>query len=182
MAKREGMENPAPRIDLERCNGCGRCILVCEQGVLAIVAERAQVVNPDACTYEMHCERACPATAISHLFLVIIESPKEQPLSLPTFISDWREKVVFGSEGPQPQILVENERMKAVLVGLDAGQRVPLHPAPQGVFHFVDGSGWMTVEDVRHPVHAGTIVIVPEGAKRGIEADERLVFIAVRVM
>ena len=66
-------------------------------------------------------------------------------------------------------------------VGLEPGQALPVHPAPRGVFHFLEGSGWMTVAGERQPVSAGATVFVPAGAERGVEATTRLALLAVRV-
>jgi len=98
-----------------------------------------------------------------------------------TLVSNWREKITFSPNGPQPFVLVENERIKAVLVGLEPGQKLPPHPGPDGVYQFLDGAGWMTVDDERLRVQAGSIVVVPPGAKRGIEAETRLAFVGVRL-
>jgi len=92
----------------------------------------------------------------------------------------WQDKVVYSKESPQPQTLIENEKFKIVLVGLEPGQKLPPHPAPAGAYHFLDGKGWMTVNDERVAVSAGATVIAPENAKRGIEAETRLAFIGVR--
>ena len=67
----------------------------------------------------------------------------------PLVYPDWRSKVVFSGEGPQPQILVENEKLKVVVAGLEAGQRIPAHPESLAMYHFLDGSGWMTVAGER---------------------------------
>ncbi|MAU12916.1 MAG: hypothetical protein CL607_24055 [Anaerolineaceae bacterium] len=97
------------------------------------------------------------------------------------FYPNWQEKVVFSTEGPQPQILVENEKLKVIIAGLEAGQKIPSHPEALAVYHFLEGTGWMTVDDEQHLVSSGAIVITPAGAKRGIEAETRLVFVATRI-
>lgn len=95
----------------------------------------------------------------------------------PILISDWKEKVVFSQEGPQPQPLVATDTLKAVLVGLEPGQKIPSHPAPLAVYHFLNGEGWMIVEGERLPVQAGATVVVPEGATRGVDAKTQLAFL-----
>lgn len=99
----------------------------------------------------------------------------------PMLFPDWKDKVVFALEGPQPQILVQNEKLKVIIAGLEAGQKIPPHPEALAVYHFLEGSGWMTVDDERYPVSSGATVITPEGAKRGVEAETKLVFLAVWV-
>lgn len=93
----------------------------------------------------------------------------------------WQEKVVFGEDGPQPEILAANEKMKVIIGGLKPGQKIPPHPEALATYHFLEGSGWMIVDDERYPVTAGATIIAPEGSARGIEADTKLVFLAVRV-
>jgi quercetin dioxygenase-like cupin family protein len=95
---------------------------------------------------------------------------------------DWREKVVFSAEGPSPQVLMANDKAKVVVAGLQEGQRIPPHPEVLGVFHCLEGTGWMTVDGERLPFNAGATVIVPAGASRGVEAETQLVFLAVRVL
>ncbi len=96
--------------------------------------------------------------------------------------SNWREKIVFSPSGPQPQVLIETERFKSVLVGLEAGQKLPQHAGGAAMYHFLDGTGYVTVNGERSAVQAGSTVVMPEGAERGIEATTRLAFIAARSM
>ena len=92
-------------------------------------------------------------------------------------VSDWKEKVDYSPEGPQPQPLIATDKLKSVLVGLESGQKIPSHPAPTAVYHFLDGSGWMIVDGERFPVQAGATIVVPEGAARGVEAETKLAFL-----
>ncbi len=94
---------------------------------------------------------------------------------------DWREKAVFGQGGPQPQVLLEDEKIKAVIGALEPGQRIPPHPEGFGMYHFLEGSGWMSVEGERFEVSAGATVFVPAGAARGMEAETRLAVLAARI-
>ena len=98
-----------------------------------------------------------------------------------TLCSDWKEKVVYSAEGPQPQVLLEDDKVKVVIGGLQAGQKIPVHPAGLGVYHFLEGTGWMIVDDERFAVSPGATVIAPAGAQRGIEAETRLAFLATPV-
>ncbi len=97
------------------------------------------------------------------------------------FVSNWRDQVIFSSASPQPRVLIETAKLKAVLVGLEPGQKLPPHPAAEAVYQFLQGTGWMIVDDQRWQVQAGAVVVVPDGAKRGIEAETRLAFIGARV-
>jgi quercetin dioxygenase-like cupin family protein len=95
---------------------------------------------------------------------------------------DWREKVVFAPDSPKPQVLMENDKLKVVIGGLEAGQKIQPHPEGASVFHFLEGSGWMIVGDERFAVKSGATVVTPADAQRGIEAETRLVFLAARVL
>jgi quercetin dioxygenase-like cupin family protein len=99
----------------------------------------------------------------------------------PLFFPNWRDKVIFSAPGPQPQVLVEDGPVKVVVVGLEPGGRIPIHPGDFGVYHFLEGAGQMHVGEAAFDVQAGSTVIVPAGASRGMNATTRLAFIAVRV-
>lgn len=51
--------------DVERCIGCGMCVIVCPHGVFAQNGRVVQVVRPEACIECGACERNCPSMAIS---------------------------------------------------------------------------------------------------------------------
>lgn len=93
-------------------------------------------------------------------------------------IEDLMEKVNFGAGGPRPQTFAEDEHLKVILAGLEAGQTIPVHPEGSSVYYFLEGSGRMQVDGAVVPVAKGVTVIMPKGAKRGMEADTRLVFLA----
>ncbi|MCA9915494.1 MAG: 4Fe-4S binding protein [Anaerolineae bacterium] len=180
MALHQEDEYPVPIIISDHCAGCGLCVQICPTHALAIREGVAVVVNPQACTYAGHCERICPTQAISRYFEIVLTSIKENSMK-PVFYPNWQEKVIFSPEGPQPQLLAESEKLKVIIGSLDVGQKIPPHPEALAVYHFLEGTGWMTVDDERHPVRAGATVITPEGAKRGVEAETRLVFLATRI-
>jgi quercetin dioxygenase-like cupin family protein len=75
---------------------------------------------------------------------------------------------------------METNGFKVLLAGLEPGQRIPLHPEGAGVFYFLEGTGVMLIEDERIAVQPGSIVLAPQGSRRGMEADSRLAFLAAR--
>jgi quercetin dioxygenase-like cupin family protein len=93
----------------------------------------------------------------------------------------WRERIRYAGPRPEPTILHDDPGVRTVLVGLEPGGRIPPHAERLAVYHFLEGSGSMTVDGERYPVTAGATVIAPAGSSRGIEAETRLAFIAVRV-
>lgn len=98
-----------------------------------------------------------------------------------TIYADWQERVRYGDEKPTPQILADDGKIRVILGGLRAGQHIPVHPEAEAVYVFLEGNGQMTVDDETFPVAPGKTVIVPLNAKRGMQAETQLAFIAVRV-
>lgn len=98
-----------------------------------------------------------------------------------TLYPDWKENVVYGSDGPQPYVLMADEKVKALVAGLESGAKIPEHAEAQALYHFLDGTGWMTVDGERMAVTAGSTIVMSEGAVRGMEAETRLAFMAVRI-
>ena len=52
------------RIDEDKCNGCGQCIVDCPEGALAIVNGKARLVKESYCDGLGACIGACPEDAI----------------------------------------------------------------------------------------------------------------------
>ncbi|MCP5095505.1 MAG: cupin domain-containing protein [Chloroflexi bacterium] len=98
-----------------------------------------------------------------------------------TLYSNWKEKIVYSDDGPQPQILMADEKVKVILAGLEPGQKIPNHEEAQAMYHFLEGDGWMTVNDEVMPVSAGSTIVMPAGTVRGMEAATRLAFLATRI-
>lgn len=101
---------------------------------------------------------------------------------LKTVLADWKERVVFSQDGPQPQVLEENSLFKVVLAGLEPGQKIPVHPELGAVYTFLQGAGWITVDEERFPITSGAVITMENGAARGMEAETQLVFLAVRMV
>jgi NAD-dependent dihydropyrimidine dehydrogenase PreA subunit len=62
---------PVPIIDLQLCNGCGKCVDACPAKALSMKAGKAFVSAPQDCSYSGECETVCPVQAISRPFLII---------------------------------------------------------------------------------------------------------------
>jgi quercetin dioxygenase-like cupin family protein len=138
--------------------------------------QKAFVMSPERCDYTGLCERICPEQAIARPFQIILLYRKETNI-MSKLKFHWVEKIAFGTQGPQPHPLLDDNGVKMVLVGLEPKQQIPSHPAPAAVYYVIEGSGWMTVNDERFEIGPGTIVRTPDGAQRGIEATQRLVFL-----
>lgn len=92
-------------------------------------------------------------------------------------ISNWKEEIKYSADGPQHVVLIDTSSYRAVLVGLEAGNKIPSHPSSNATYHFLEGSGWMIVDGERNPIEAGSTLVVPAGVERGIEAETRLAFL-----
>jgi quercetin dioxygenase-like cupin family protein len=97
-----------------------------------------------------------------------------------TLYPDWRDEVVFADDGPKPRKLLETSAFRAVLVGLEPGQRIPPHPAPASAYYILEGTGWMIVDGERLAIRPGAIITMPDGAVRGLEAETRLAFLGTQ--
>jgi quercetin dioxygenase-like cupin family protein len=93
------------------------------------------------------------------------------------YFADTKSKAVFAAEGPQPQFLADTPGFKALVVGLEAGGQIPAHADAVAMYHFLEGTGLMTVGEEVFEVKPGVTVIAPSGVKRGMNAKTRLVFI-----
>jgi MinD superfamily P-loop ATPase len=62
-----------PRLDRERCNGCGLCIEVCQMGALVQLGGMVTITETEACDWCTRCEAVCPTAAISCPFEIVIE-------------------------------------------------------------------------------------------------------------
>lgn len=93
------------------------------------------------------------------------------------YFPDLKSKAVFAPDGPKPQFLFDAPQFKALVVGLEAGQQIPIHPGEAAMYHFLEGEGLMTVDDETFDVKPGVTIITPGGAKRGVNAKTRIVFL-----
>ncbi len=96
------------------------------------------------------------------------------------FFPSSKDIAVFSPKGPNPQTLLDTDKLVVLVVGLEAGQKISPHNAPASVFHILEGSGWMTVNGERQRVASGTTIIVPDGGSRGVEAETKLVFLGAQ--
>jgi quercetin dioxygenase-like cupin family protein len=93
------------------------------------------------------------------------------------YFQDTKSQAVFAADGPHPQFLIDTPKFKVLVVGLEAGGQIPVHPAEAALYHFLEGEGLMTVGDETYSVKPGVTVIVPSGERRGVNAKTRLAFL-----
>ena len=93
------------------------------------------------------------------------------------YFSDTKSQAVFAAEGPQPQFLIDTPKFKTLVVGLEAGGQIPVHADEAAMYHFLEGTGLMTVGEEAFEIKPGVTVIASSGVKRGVNAKTRLVFL-----
>lgn len=98
-------------------------------------------------------------------------------LDLEIYLNQTKSRAVFAADGPKPQFLVDLPDFKVLVVGLEAGQQIPPHPDVTAMYHFLEGTGEMRVDDQRYAIQPGVTVIAPNGAARGMTAESRVVFL-----
>ncbi len=93
------------------------------------------------------------------------------------YFPDLKSKAVFASDGPKPQFLIDIPQFKALVVGLNAGQQIPVHPGEAAMYYFIEGEGLMTVDNETFEIKPGVTVIASSGAKRGMNAKTSMIFL-----
>jgi mannose-6-phosphate isomerase-like protein (cupin superfamily) len=93
------------------------------------------------------------------------------------YFTDTKAKAVFAVDGPKPQFLIDTPQFKALVVGLEAGGQIPVHPGETAMYHFLEGTGLMTVGDESFEIKPGVTIVVPSGERRGMNAKTRVIFL-----
>jgi quercetin dioxygenase-like cupin family protein len=96
------------------------------------------------------------------------------------YYADARQQVRYTPDPPQPQFVLDSDHATVVLAGLEAGQRIPVHPEGLAVYTILEGKGAMQVGDEEYALAPGALVVVPAGMGRGILAETRLSFVAAK--
>ena len=77
----------------------------------------------------------------------------------------------FSEKGFGRRTLIETERFRAVVVGLEDGQEIPVHAPPLDlVITIVEGVGQVMAGDQALWVRAGDVAVVSAGERRGLRA------------
>jgi quercetin dioxygenase-like cupin family protein len=93
------------------------------------------------------------------------------------YFADTKSEAIFAADGPQPQFLIDTPKFKTLVVGLEAGSHIPAHPDQAAMYHFLEGTGLVTIGEESFEIKPGVTVIAPAGVKRGINAKTRVIFL-----
>jgi nitrite reductase (NO-forming) len=70
-----------PRLNGERCTGCGLCVAICPTAALALRAGKAVLIAPERCLYCALCEDVCPTHAIDLPYFIYRVLSSEESLN-----------------------------------------------------------------------------------------------------
>ena len=95
--------------------------------------------------------------------------------------SDIQGRIEYDENASVKQDLLKTEWFNAVLVCLEVGQEIPLHPAPYAVLFIVlDGEGTITVGTERYEVKPKHVIFAPQGGVRGISPRTRMSLVGIQ--
>ena len=97
--------------------------------------------------------------------------------------TDVNKLIKYSEDKPQKEIFYDQDNLKAQIVCLKAGQRIPPCSMTNDVmFYIIKGNGEITVDNKKEALFAGVSVIVPKEAEsRSISAKKDMVILAVQV-
>jgi quercetin dioxygenase-like cupin family protein len=93
------------------------------------------------------------------------------------------EFLTYSSTGPTKSVFFEAGRLKAQVMGLEAGQIIlPCRMDHDVFFYVMEGKGWAVIDGEMTPLAATSWLFVPkEKGTRSLEAATRMAILAVQV-
>jgi quercetin dioxygenase-like cupin family protein/NAD-dependent dihydropyrimidine dehydrogenase PreA subunit len=179
-----------PRIDRQRCTGCGECIARCPTGALGWDHDKAAVVHPEACTYTAICEAVCPASAIELPYMVCTADSTARantarlirgPMIMNPYVY-FPNLIESVPEIPPDSIvsrtLHADDEVKAVLFGFAQGQELSEHTASMpATLLILQGEAALTLGSDRLEAHPGTWVHMPPNMPHSLLAETPVVML-----
>jgi len=80
----------------------------------------------------------------------------------------------FSSEHYVPKFLHSSDKVRVLLLCLEAGQEIPPHTSPEATLYVVKGKGTITVGEEPVSVEAGTLVVVGAGVSHAVKSQEQM--------
>lgn len=96
-------------------------------------------------------------------------------------IASVKDKAQFGADHFQPVPLARTEHSMTMVIGLEAGQAIPVHhPKTDVTITILEGEVTLVSGD-QELAHAGAgaVLLAPAGSARGMRASQRTIAIAV---
>ena len=89
----------------------------------------------------------------------------------------------FSPDGVRPIPLLDTDKVRALLLNIDAGQSVaPCKMSATVLYYVVEGQGQLQVEEEQAQLRTGSLTVVPPGAVRCISAVQALRVLAVQML
>lgn len=95
-------------------------------------------------------------------------------------ITNFKNAAAFRPERFNPVVVGQSERVKVLLVCLEAGQFIPVHsPQVDMALVVLEGEGMLIAGEREEAALPGVVAFVPAGENRGLKAQTRLVALHV---
>lgn len=95
-------------------------------------------------------------------------------------LSSYQDAISFRAERFNPVGIAGSAHMKAVLTCFEPGQFIPVHrPGVDMLLLVLEGEGRLVAGDREEPARPGTVIFVPAGEARGLQAGTRMVALHV---
>lgn len=96
------------------------------------------------------------------------------------FLRSYREAVAFRPGKFNPVVVAGSANVKAVLTCLEPGQFIPVHrPGVDMLLLVLEGEGRLVAGEREEAAQPGTLIFVPAGEARGLQAETRMVALHV---
>jgi len=103
----------------------------------------------------------------------VTETPRTTP-----WVGDLSNITEFASDGIVSKTIVDEPRVKALLMAFAPGQSLSEHTASMPAsIHILQGHASVLLGEERHDAPAGTYIYMPAGLKHAVEAIDQMVFL-----